>query len=59
MLFDPVTTNGAAILTMIGMWMVLTWMATYAFLSRRHQEQIDDLHWYIHEANMRCNDAEG
>lgn len=54
MMFAPVTTNLAGILTIMVLWCVLTWMVTYMFMSRRVQDleaKIEVLDWYCYESD--------
>jgi hypothetical protein len=51
-MFETVVTNGAAIVTMIGLWSALTWVATYFYMSekiRRKNETIECLDEYINQ----------
>lgn len=51
-MFETVTTNGAAILTMILLWSTITWVFTYMYMSekiRRKDEVIKFLDIYIEE----------
>jgi hypothetical protein len=55
MLLETVVTNGAAILTMIVLWSVVTWAVTYMYMSRKVSDlnyTIEVLDWYIYEADQ-------
>lgn len=46
-MFEPVTTNAAAILTLILLWSALTGMIVYAVLKTRHEKVVNFLDTYI------------
>lgn len=53
-MFDIVTTNGAAIMTIIVLWVTITWMVTYVYMGQKVedlQNRIDVLDWYCHESD--------
>ncbi len=59
-MFDIITTNGAAILTMIGLWSTLTWAITYAYMGTKVRDRdyrISVLDWYIYEADRELERA--
>ena len=58
MLFETVVTNGAAILTMIVLWSVVTWAVTYIYMSRKVSDleyKVEVLDWYIYETDQELN----
>ena len=57
-MFESVTTNGAAILTMIVLWSVVTWAVTYMYMSRKIfdlEYKVEVLDWYIYETDQELN----
>lgn len=55
-MLDPVTTNGAAILTMIALWSTLSSLITYMVTSHRKQQRIDVLEHHLREADSLVDD---
>lgn len=56
---DPVTTNVAGILTIIALWSVLTWVATYMYMSKKLHDKngiIKFLDEYIEQDQAFIND---
>ncbi len=51
-MLETITTNGVTILTIIVLWSVLTWVATYMYTStriRRLENKISVMDWYAYE----------
>lgn len=59
MLFETVTTNGAAILTMIVLWTVVGWAVTYLYMGRKIEKlgyTIECLDWYAYYSDKEIEE---
>ena len=59
MLFETVTTNGAAILVMLLLWTTLTWTITYMVMRYRNEKNIDVWDHHLREADSIINQLSG